>query len=71
MVGDERAVEGDDRVPTPGETPGAVLVSPTYDADAVTIGKGPGLARFAIGISASAQPELYGPITAITDVVAA
>jgi hypothetical protein len=45
-------------------------VSPTYDAVAETIGKGPGLARFKIGISASAQPELYGPITAITDLVA-
>ena len=34
-------------------------MSPTYDAVAETIGNGPGLARFAIGISAVAQPELY------------
>ena len=34
-------------------------MSPTYDAVGETIGKGPGLAPFAIGISAVAQPELY------------
>src|ERR1051326_6757580 len=35
----------------------------------VGIANGSGFARFAIGIWASAQPELWGPITPITDAV--